>query len=188
LLNVVCKAQVDTNTTTGKKVMDRIHQLQAKKIDTIVCYYVTTTWMISVKDDSCTAYETKYLLWTENNKNFIQKFTNCKSFQPITIDSRFFNLIRNNYLRIKKEEIKNPEYTYILKGKPQTIIQDASDIGYNVFEIYTAKEILRKSFADYYLNEKYLSGKHLNKNYDYNQKTTLNKLSKIIERQIKSIN
>jgi len=168
--------------------MEKIHQLQEKKVDTIVCYYVTSTWMIPVKDDSCTAYETKYLIWVEDNKNFIQKFTNCKSFQPITMNSQFLNLIRNNYSKIKKEKIKNPEYIYISKGKPQAIQQITTDISYNVFEIYTAKGILTKKFADYYLNEKYVSGKHLNKSYYHNQKSSLNQLRKIIGRKIRSIN
>ena len=189
LLNIVCEAQIDTSTTTGKKVIDRIHQLQEKKIDTIVCYYVKCNGGIyPYYKDSCVAYDKHYLMWMEANKCYMQQFDECKNHEAKLISPQFLKIVRQNFPLIKTEKLKTPEYTIMVKGKPITHFVERDHSCITFFEIYTGKKILEKRIDVFDLDTKYIDDKHLNKNYYRNQKSLLNKLKTIIEKDVKSIN
>lgn len=196
MLVIICfaqqmsKAQIDTNTTTGKNVLARIEQLQNKKIDTIVCYHVFCNGGMPrvVLPDSCVAYNIVYLIWSENNKSFIQRFDECHEHIAVLIKPDFLKTIRTKYAVIKKEKIEYPEYAEKVKGKPSkiyTLTQDHTCKA--IFEIYTAKNVLIKTIDDFALETKNIDRKHKNDNYLKNQKSLLNKLKKIIEYDVRSI-
>lgn len=190
LAQQMCKAQIDTNTTTGKNVLARIEQLQNKKIDTIVCYHVFCNGGMPrvVLPDSCIADNIVYLIWSENNKSFLQRFDECKSHNAGLINPHFIKLIRSNYVRIKKEKLKMPEYRIKVNGKFVTYSESVDHFCNTIFEIFTGKKILTKYLNHFDLDTKYDDdNKHHNINYVRNQKSLLNKLKKIIEYDVKSI-
>jgi len=53
-------------------------------------------------------------------------------------------------------------------------------------EIYIADKFIRKDIDGYDLYTKYIDGKYLNRNYLLNQRSALNKLKILIEKEVKS--
>lgn len=189
LLNITCKAQSDTSTVTGKKIVDKIHQLQAQKIDTIVCYYVECIGGIyPYYPDSCVAHEKNYLIWMEKDKCFIQRFDECEDHEAKLISPQFLTRIRKNFSKVKNQKLKMPQYTEMVKGKPVTydVTIDHSCISF--FDIYIGEKVLEKKIDDFDLETKYIDSKHFNKNYYRNQRSLLNRLKTIIEKDVKNIN
>jgi hypothetical protein len=177
-------------STTDEKVFQKIHELKAKKIDTIVCYYTfcSGTQPRVGANDSCFANDIKYLLWYENNKCFIQRFDECYEHKPANVKSTFLDLVRHRYNAIQDEEIKYPQYNGTIKEKTisSTLLQDHNCN--TIFEIHTRHRELRKDIDVFSLETRYFDNKHLNKNYWSNQQSILNKLKIIVEDDVSRYN
>jgi hypothetical protein len=189
LLSIRCLAQLDSTFNRTDKIVAKIQELHNENTDTIIYYHVECTGgMVQMHfRDSCIAYDKKYLLWIKGNKCFIQKFDECFEYKPASIGSSFFDLIRRNYYKIKNGKLKNPRTTEIIKGKAVDRFWFIDHTCYNIFEIYTGKNILIKKVNDYDLDTKYVDG-HSNKNYYPNKKSLLNKLKIVIEKEVVSYN
>ena len=138
-----------------------------------------------IVDDSCRAQDIKYLFWTDNNHSYMQRFDECKKFDSIIITPSFSKLLRQNYSKIVKEKIKGPEYIAIVKGKRVLSGMDESDGSYAILEIHVGDNAIHKEIDDFAMQTKYVTGKHLNRNYATNQSSSLNRLRVLIEKEIK---
>jgi len=188
LLRTLCYAQTDSVwSTTDKEVKNKIQELRSKKIDTSVCYSVREGFIIPivVADDSCRARDIKYLCWTDNHQSYIQRFDECKKFDPVMITPSFSKLLTQNYSKIVKGKIKVPEYIAIVKGKKVLVAMDESDGSYTILEIHVGAKTIHKEIDDFDVQTKYVTGKHLNRNYVANQISSLNRLRVLIEKEIK---
>ncbi len=166
--------------------MNKIQELRSKKIDTTVSYYSDRgNWPMPVVVDSCRAQDIKYLCWADNNHSYIQRFDECKEFAPVIMTPSFFKLLRQNYSKIVKEKIKGPEYVSIVKGKKVMSRIVESDGSYAILEIRVAAKTIHKEIDDFAMQTKYVTGKHLNRNYATNQSSSLNRLRILIEKEIK---
>ncbi|MGZ3765638.1 MAG: hypothetical protein ACXVA2_13300 [Mucilaginibacter sp.] len=182
-----CYSQLDSaRSKTDKEVLNKIKELYSKKVDTIICYYSDRgNWLTPVFTDSCVAQDVRYLCWHDNNQSYIQRFDECKEFDPTMIGPSLFKLLRQNYSKIVKEQIKVPEYITIIKGKKVFTRMIVVDVSYKILELHLVGKTISKEFTDYALQTKYFSGKHLNRNYAANQHSSLNKLRILIEKEIK---
>ncbi|HWZ02754.1 MAG TPA: hypothetical protein VNX40_04030 [Mucilaginibacter sp.] len=182
----VSYSQLDSvRNETDKEIIDKIQVLHDKKIDTLVYYHVECTGYMTgpVSPDSCFAYDVKYLLWIDNQKYFIQRFDECFKYEPSNITSSFFDVVRHNFFRIKNNEIRNPQFTEVIKGKKVDLESFVDHSCINIFEIHIGSQSLTKKIDQYDLETKYVDG-HLNKNYYTNKKSILIKLKMIAEKEV----
>jgi len=187
----ICRAQLDSSLyKTDKEVINKIQELRDKKTDTIVCYYIDCVGAMPRLEipDSCTSSKTKYLLWRSNSKSFIQKFDECNTYKANPMSSTFFNLIKLNFNGIKKEKIKYPAYDEIIKGKKLELSTLIDHSCHNIFEINIKGKITSKDIDDFALETKLVDDKYINKYYNRNQKSILNKLKKIVEAEVSTYN
>ena len=186
LSTLLCKAQTNNVlSTTDSKVNDKINQLNKGKIDTIICYYVDCVGSEhAMPPDSCLAFDIKYLLWSKNGKYYIQRFDECKEYSSAVTGSFSFKLLENHYSEIQKSKLKYPKYKMRVNGKLDVYYTYIDHSCHNIIEIHTNDKILRKDIDDYALETKYDDEKHLNRNFDSNQKSILNKLKIVIERDV----
>lgn len=172
---------------TDEKVSNKIKELRNSKVDTIICYYITCYGSIRITPDTgCTLDDIKYLLWVKNNNSFIQRFDECNNYSFTNISNELKGYIFSNHVKMKNEKILYPEYDIIVKGKKETYTTLIDHSCHNFVEIYTGTKKFTKDIDDYALETKYVDGKHLNKNYARNRKTTLFNLITLLEKVTKS--
>lgn len=189
LLNTVCKAQIDTNTVTEKKVILKIQQLKHENINTIVCYYVKCTGLPSfADDDSCTSDKIVYVFWENKSKYFIQQFDNCKTHNAINTSPSFLQLIKTHINTILKEKILLPEIIERVNGKSVKYEVVRDHTCRTNFYIYLNGNHHIVWLDNFDVETKYLDDGHLNINYYHNQKTFLNKLKLIAEKGVSVLN
>jgi hypothetical protein len=180
-------AQIGTGSVTDQKITAKIKELKTRKIDTILnyCVYCNGRPPRFVVNDSCYAYDIKYLFWIDHGKCFMQRFDECKNHQEKQTKTSLRNLIHNRYKGLFEAQIKKPKYIKLIEGKKMsyTIVYDHSC--YSIFQFIIGDNILKKEFDNFDLDSKY-DNKHLNLNYDYNQKSILNTLRAIVENDIKN--
>ncbi len=189
-LNTICNAQIDTNTTTGKKVIFKIHQLKDENINTIACYYVECSSRAPrvIMPDSCASYNIVYILWENKHTFFIQKFDGCKTYRAVHMDPMFLQIVKKHLDVILKEKIYPPEYVRILNGKPLVYSLSQDHTCHTIFEIYMGSNYQVAGLNNFEVETKYINGRHLNRNYYRNQKTFLNKLKLIAEKETLVLN
>jgi len=170
-------------TLAGKTqiVDDRVDKYIAQNsIDTFIVYtYHCSGCVISF--DSCGFDEPHYLIWKQNDSCFLKRFDYCTTFKTLTLDTAnplVFYL--DNRLTIEEEEIKQPTYFEVKKGKKTIdsliITSTRSHSYFHKFQLSFVTEPKFK-YADTYdlAFEKFDDGKR-NVYYDYNQKTKLKTL------------
>ena len=185
LLFLNLKAQITT-----QKVDEKTNELKSKGVDSVLCYYVNCIGNTIRESDTPTKCYTdtiKYLFWIYKNQSFAQKFDNCNIHQEVSINLSIFNLICHNLAKIKSAKIKYPEYDEIIKGKKVTLNVFRNHSCHSIFEINIKKELIQKDVDDFALLTKYVDGKHMNKNYSYNQNSILRKLNDLIKSEVKSL-
>jgi len=187
-LHYLSNAQVDMLLTTDKKIYAKIKELKAKNVDTIISYYIGCSncdFILRVPNDtSCHTYEQKYLIWHQDHQYYLERFDDCKEYNPLVINSAPYELLIRNYSKILKERIRTPEFIKIVNGKRELLHSSDNDYPYYIIKIYVGNKIIKKDIDEYDLNTKYLDGKHPNRNYLPNQRSALNKLKTLIEKEV----
>lgn len=191
LATLLCNAQTNNGLSTlDSKINDRINELNRDKTDTIICYNVDCVGFLHLSPpDSCLALDIKYLLWEGNGKHYIQRFDECKVHSVVELNKDVFALLYDNYSKIKTAKIKYPHFTIKEKGKLKTYFLMVDHSCHHLFEIHIIGDyILKKDIDDFALETKYDGEKNLNSNFYSNQKSVLNKLKTIVERDIDEYN
>ena len=187
-LHYLSNAQVDTLLTADRKIYHKIKGLKARNIDTVICYYESSSNDIPpppVLKDSCYTYQEKYLIWHQDGQYYMERFSECPDNPQIT-DSGPYKLLRKNFPQILKERIRPPESIKVVNGKKIRIGSAGSDYPVYIIKIYVSGKIIEKDIDWYDLNTKYIFGKDLNRNYLSNQKSALNKLKMLIEKEVQA--
>lgn len=165
-----------------------IKKLQTQGIDTIVRHhiYFGGSWLppLAKGDTTCQAPFKDYLLWLHQNKAYIQRFDDCRTYKPIRINSYFIKVFARNAKTIKSEKIRGLQYdTSWLWFFKQTTTIAMAHCGYVTFISYIPGNTFNNTFMDFGLEDKIVEGKYLNKNYRHNHNTLIYKLNILIEKQ-----
>ncbi|GMN08657.1 hypothetical protein MTsPCn5_40490 [Croceitalea sp. MTPC5] len=130
-----------------------------------------------------------YLFWIKEDKYYKRKFTNCGIFKVNEMaKSDFLESVKENLKLIEKSEI----LPVIHKSKKtleggvaeETIIEtELSHYCESKFSFHTKSDKIEKSIIDYYLDTKMIDENTPNDNYELNEKSILNTIFKLIEKE-----
>jgi len=183
ILSSRCLAQLDSTSATFEKLNKKIHELQNRKASLILSYYRSCIGdMVHVQPrDSCIAYDTKYLFWMIDDKCYIQRFDECKTYDSVGMVNSFVDFVSGNLERLKHANIKQPLFR-TGKGKNSLTTVFIDHTCFSIFYIFSRNNIFIKKLSDFDLETKKFDGR-LNTNYLSNQKSILNKLKVRIEKE-----
>ena len=166
-----------------ENVKQKIKELNKKIIDYILFkkYYNYFGFLSSVNEyencNNCTSNTFYYLIWQENNKNWIQKFDHCGIFYPKELNSEnIINFSKKNINEMENEDVR----LYKVRG------------GKISFEMHTEFRdlIIKNESKLFHKNFDILSlqndDKIPNLNYEYNNNLKIVKLNKLISNEIKT--
>ena len=144
---------------------------------------------ISLDEAKDCVYESpSYLFWTKDGKYYKRKFSNCDVFKTVEMDNSDF--IRMSLAKIS--EIKNAEILPVIhtskkneNGEIETVESIIDHYCESKFVFNTVNGEIDKTINHYYLDTKMLDENVTNDNYEKNQKSILNILYKLIEKEIK---
>ena len=167
--------------------------LKKKKIDTILTYkqFCIGCLFQPVKDGNLClenfASLPTYVFWKEKGKTFATRKDICfdYSVQEISHDSIWTYYLANQG-KLKKEELKEPQYTETVNGKKLTRTVTVDHSIYFHLTISMAGSSLFKEINSFYFTPYLGPDETVNINYNYNSATALNNLHMIIQRIIKS--
>ncbi|GAA4149872.1 hypothetical protein GCM10022217_02310 [Chryseobacterium ginsenosidimutans] len=165
------------------KLFTRIDEFRTKNIDFIAykSYSVGSIRLIE-KDpnshDNCIPDYPIYLIWSENNKEYIQMFDNCGSFFPLELDnSDITNFVNENFEIIKSEKIK----FY------QTNKSTVSMIDHSTFKQFLISKSDFETYNDFDIYNLSSKSGSLNINAKYNNNLKIVSLNNLIEKKIKNL-
>ncbi len=128
----------------------RVSELKSLGVDTLVTFQSSCA-MCSNRYDSfkigtCLSLNEKYLLWIKGGQNFIQLFDDCFTYNPLSVNPEFFNLIKKHIAEIAAEKIKPVQFKAIYQGKESMIVTQETDGPEWNFEIYLQSTVSKKKF------------------------------------------
>ena len=127
-----------------------------------------------------------YVFWKEKGKTFVTRKDICFDYSTQLLPSdSIWQFYFNNQEKIKKEELKIPQYAEVVNGKKiiKTVKIDHSIFFHIIVSTKTGS--LTKEINSFYLTRELGINEALNINYEYNNSTGLNNLHQIIQRIIK---
>ena len=127
-----------------------------------------------------------YIFWKHKGKTFVTRKDICFDYttQMIAADS-FWQYYFTNKDKIKKEELKIPQYIEMVNGKREIRLLDIDHSIYFRITLYTGNESVTKNINSFYFTKELGPTGELNLNYEYNMHTSLNKLHSIFQTIIK---
>ena len=167
--------------------------LKKKKVDTILVYkqFCIGCLFQPVKDGNLClenfASLPTYVFWKEKGKTLATRKDICfdYSVQEIAHDSIWTYYLANQG-KIRKEELKEPQYIETVNGKKLTRTVTVDHSIYFHLTIIMAGSSLIKEINSFYFSPFLGPDDTVNINYKYNTATALNNLHMIIQRIIKS--
>lgn len=159
----------------------KVNELRRKNID-FIAYKSFSIGSIGIINrnlcSNCTIKNTVFLIWNENNKDYIQKIDDCGNFFPLELgNSEITKFANNNFDIIRAEKIK---YYHINKN----IISMVDHSTFKNFLISKSGIETTNFFDVYNLSTNH---DHQNINYEYNNSLKIIHLNHLIENQIKSL-
>jgi len=160
----------------------KIKELQKKNIDFVVYknYSVGATILSSVNDPDkcphCDVYHSVYLIWKDNDTEYIRLFDNCGSYYPIKTSNN--NIL--NYAKENMETLKNDRVKFYQTDKNS--VMGVSHSSYKEFLISVGNNEFYNYFDIFNLTSE---SEKPNLNYLYNQNLKLIKMNSMIEAEIK---
>lgn len=189
LLFVMGATQAQVVVTDGNEVADRIdlkvEELQALKVSPIVCYWVDSADYAQPYGSDCSPINIRYLVWNSGGKSFTQRFDECAEYKPEAFPAQFMSVVMANLDKIRKEKIKEPETTRIIKGEKKYLVASDERSNHTRFKFWVEDKSFEKDIDDFFLNTKTIDGKYLNSKYLENQRSTLNELKNMMEKWVK---
>jgi hypothetical protein len=185
LLAVRCSAQLDSISITNQKINSKIKELRAKKIDTILCYYIDCNGKPPrlMLTDTCLADDIKYLVWCDKGRFFMERFDECKIYDAVPFYQNPFYQLLNYYDKLQTEKILPRAYTE-RKGNKSIVISEVTDhTCFAMFEFYVGDKFLHKEI-DLPDLDRLLDDKHINKNYTHNRNTIIASIRKEMEQMV----
>jgi hypothetical protein len=142
--------------------------------------------MILPNKDGVICEKPYFLFWSEDEKYFKRKFSNCNTFNTREMkNSEFIETVKENINEIKESEILPISHEYLnSKGEKEIVELMVDHFCETKFEIYSAKGEITKIVNEFYLREKMIDEKSPNDNYEVNQNSILNKIFQLVEKEI----
>ena len=142
---------------------------------------------ISIEDAEDCVYERPfYIFWLKGGKYYKRKFSNCAIFKTVEMDKSA--LLKTSVSKI--DEIKKAEILPVIhtsekneNGEIETVEMDIDHFCESKFIFHSQSGKIVKTINHYYLETEMLDEKISNDNYEKNQKSILNTLSKLIEKE-----
>lgn len=177
-------SQTDANIVEIRK-----QELKSEGIDTIIVYYKTYCH-VSTKEDKNQGClnnlhdnSPKTIYWVKNGVYFRQ-IINCKKNNCIEkYNSKFLKTVLKNIDIIKNTEIKPVQYHNSDKNKGFSMTARISETTITKFEFEFGNITFSKIINHFNLTTKRLDKKHRNVNYKNNQKSILNKIITLVEKE-----
>jgi hypothetical protein len=166
--------------------------LKARGIDTIFIYneYCIGCLFQPVKGSNLCAENFSslptYIFWKDRGKTFATRKDICFDYstQGITGDS-FWQYFFTNKAKIKKEELKIPQYVEIENGKKNVRSIDIEHSIYFRIIINTSKDSVIKNINSFFFTKDLGPNEELNINYENNIRTSLYHFHMMIQGLIK---
>lgn len=172
-------------------VKDYTQALQKKRIDTICVYeeYCNGCFFYSEKEiglcEQKIAFLPTYIFWKEKGKTFMTKKDACFNYSVIKISAdSFWHFYSVNRDKLKKEELKKPQYLQIVNGKEKINTIEIDNSIYYRIRLQLAKDFMVKNINNFYFTLELGENLEKNINYDYNMKSLLNGLHSSLQRTI----
>jgi len=166
--------------------------LQKKGIDTVCIYneYCIGCLFDPVnKNNLCEGNFSSlptYIFWKEKGKTFATRKDICFDYSTqIIANDSFWHYYFANKDKIKKEELKIPQYAEMVNGKRKI---RSLNIDHSVFfqiSIITRNETVTKDINSFYFTRELGISEEPNINYEYNMQTALNNLHMRLQNIIK---
>ena len=171
-------------------VKNYTQDLKRRGVDTICVFneYCIGCFFYSEKDQCLEKilFLPTYIFWKEKGKTFMTKKNACYDYstREISNDSFWYFYLANRD-KIKKEELKIPQYIEMINGKKkiQSLPVDHGVYFQIIFDI--AGNSMTKNFNSFYLTKELGEKEEHNINYEFNTKTFLNKLHESLLRTSK---
>lgn len=167
------------------EIFTRISELRKKKLDFIAYknYSIGSKSIIYTNDtnncSNCSDYYSTYLIWEENEIDYIQIFDNCGNFYPVQIQNKsILKFMKENFETFRNERVK-------FYQTDKTSILTISHSTYKEFLFSLNDEEIYNYFDTYNLES---STERVNINYLHNQNLKLIQLNNMIEAEIKNQN
>lgn len=176
--------KIDSIFEKELEVFTNVNKLREKKINFIIDKKYSIGFKGILRSDDlnrcpkCDYSYSTYVIWKENNVNYLQCFDNCGNYYPLEIQNK--NLLKfmdDNFDLIKKEKVKR----YHVDKQTFTLIDHSS---FNEFIISKNGNEIYNFFDDYNLSS---DKENPNIYYSYNQNLKIVKLNYLIEDEIKKL-
>lgn len=127
-----------------------------------------------------------YIFWKDEGKTFATRKDICFDYstQQINSDSFWYYYFTNKE-KIKKEELKMPEYVEIVNGKKKIHSINIDHSIYFQLILSTRNESVTKDINSFYFTKELGVNEEMNINYDFNMHTSLNTLHSLLQNIIK---
>lgn len=164
------------------KLIPKVKELREKNIDFIAykSYSVGSIRMIRKDSNSCPNCNPNYpiyLIWNENNKEYIQIFDNCGNFFPLELNSEITNFAYKNFDIIKSEKIK------LYQIDKNTV----SMIDHSTFKEFLISKSNVETYHHFNVYNLSTESESPNLNAEYNNNLQIVSLNNLINEQIKSL-
>ena len=128
-----------------------------------------------------------YIFWKQHGKTFMTKKDACFEYSVKNISNDvFWYYYLKNRDKIKKEELKAPQYKEIINGKEKIHSIDVDHSVYFRIMLNMGKDSVTKDINNFYFTKELGVNGEKNINYDYNMLTLLNNLHLVLQKTIKA--
>jgi hypothetical protein len=140
LASVKCFAQYDSTLFASHLLSQKIHELEARHVDTIVCYHTDCGDCFIRKGkgkDTCNLAYARYLFWREKGKSFACRFDYCGEHKVIRIAKDSFAVITSVCSQIIKLRPRDGTVGTVGNGLDSALYFNAADgTPVSFFEFY----------------------------------------------------
>ncbi|MEP7165480.1 MAG: hypothetical protein ABI741_12345 [Ferruginibacter sp.] len=165
--------------------------LTKKGIDTICIYqqYCIGCFLSSQTDEPMCSqnilFFPSYIFWIDKGNTYITKKDACFDYSaPKIVNDSFWRFYLGNSDKIKKEELKKPQYKQKVNGKDQIQTMDIDRAVFYRIYFRMGKDTMLKNLNNFYFTEKLGPDEDKNLNYDFNIQTQLKKLQLYLQRAV----
>ena len=129
-----------------------------------------------------------YIFWKEKGKVYATRKDACYDFAVTTVSNdsiwRYYNLNKN---RIKKEELKAPQYKETVNGKEKITTVEVEHSVYFKITVKVGNDVTTKEINNFYFTKELGVDEVENLSYTFNVQTSLYQWNSILQRIVEDI-
>ncbi|MCC8409962.1 hypothetical protein LJ707_13570 [Mucilaginibacter sp. UR6-1] len=174
-------------TQSNEKLKARIAELKTAGVDTTIVYYMycaDTRPRLQAPLMPCEVEKIRYLMWQQDGKSRIQRFDECKNYQPQLMNTKLVTFIKANFEKIIADSIPPPLFKNDGKNGEFEIAVKSAHYCDNVFVFNTGNGEYMQRIYKPFINQKYVGReKKLNIYHKHNMRSPLKKLIDMVEKE-----